>query len=538
MKHLKKKLTAPVVVAIIVIIAGIIGYFVFSGNGKVQHKTENVSYGTVIKEVSETGAVKISDKNNLGFNYSGKISRVNIKIGDEVESGQEIARLDSEQQEIELSQYQANLAVAKADYDRLLAGYSAEEIQVAQAQAYNAEITLSNAKQTLEDSRRSAEQDLEQDYESGLDDLDSAYLNLYNASNDVENIQRDYFSGSDQESLNVKESKNVLLNAVSESKNYIDQAKADGSHDKIDLALNEVKKLLSKAKDALAMVRTMSEKAQYRNVVSSADKTILDNHKSYINTAYASVVSAQQAISATRLDNEKNINSAQSSVFSAQASLDIAKEQLALKQAGPTKENIELYLAKVIQAEAQVSFSQKKLQDTILRSPVKGRITDIYKREGEAVQATEPIVGFLPDGPFQIEADIYEEDIVYVDNGDTVRISLPAFPDDEFTGKVILVNPAEKIVNGVVYYQIKITIDNAKDNIKPGMTADIVIESEKRDGVLIVPRRAVKRKGNEKIIMVLDGKDVEERLIETGLEGNDYIEVISGLSEGEQAIID
>jgi len=115
--------------------------------------------------------------------------------------------------------------------------------------------------------------------EDAVDDLDSAYLKLYNAYNDLADLQRDYFGSTDQESLRVKESKAILSDAVEDSENYISEAKENYNYEKIDLALFKVKPILSSVRDALKVARDMTETISYRNTVSSADKT--DSNNSY-----------------------------------------------------------------------------------------------------------------------------------------------------------------------------------------------------------------------------------------------------------------
>lgn len=534
----RKKIIIIAVVAVVIAAAAIASYFILFRNGNGQHKTAVVSFGSVIKEVSETGAVKISEKIDLSFKYAGRIDEVYVKVGDKVLASQNIAKTDTSQVYIELAQSQAALDIAQADYNKLLAGSSLEEIRVAKADVNNSQVALNNAEQNLKDVQTDAKEGLSQDYQDAVDDLDDAYLKLDNAYIDINYIQIKYFTSSDQEGINFRDNKDVLERSANNSKNYIDQAKSDYSQLNIDTALSNVKAELSKAKDALLIIRSLAESVAYRNVVPAASKTIIDNHKSYVNTAYASIIAAIQTISADKITNENNINTAQATVDSAKAALEKAKEQLSFKEAGPTQENIDLYFARVKQAEAQVFLSQNKTQEAVLKSPASGQITDIYKRRGEVVQASEPVLGFLTQGPLQVEADIYEEDIVYVDNGDLVKIILPAFPNDELKGRVILVDPAEKIIDGVVYYQVDIIFEDAKEGIKPGMTADIVIDAAKKENVLVVPRQAVKKEDGKRVVKVLKGKSIETREIQAGLEGDDFTEVISGLAQGEQVIID
>ncbi|KPJ54878.1 hypothetical protein AMJ47_02285 [Parcubacteria bacterium DG_72] len=535
---MKKKKKIIIIIGIIIIILVAVGYFVFSGNNKEEHRTAIASIGEVIKEVSETGAVKISERINLSFKYSGRIDEIYVKVGDEVSQGDNLAKLDTDQLYIELAEAQATQAVAQADYNKLLAGSSAEEIQIAKTDVANAQVTLDNAKQNLIDVETDAEEDLNQAYEDAVDELDDAYLKLYNASKDIKEIQVDYFGGTDQPSLDFKESRDTLKDGEAEAKTYVAAAKANYEEDKIDTALSKLKEILSEAKNALAVARNMVDEPEYENTVPSATKTTIDNHKSYINTAYSDIVSASQTIATTKITNESNINTAKATVSSAEVGLQKAKDQLALKEAGPTQENIALYSAKIKQARAKVSLLNNKIQESVLKSPGTGQITDIHKRAGEVVQSSESVIGFLAKGNFQVEVDIYEEDIVDVKVGNPVKITIPAFEDDILVGQVVSIDPAEKIISDIVYYEVTIELLDEKEGIKPGMTADIVIEAEKKENVLAVPKGAVNKKNGNKIVKVLKGKKVEEKQVEVGLEGDDYIEIISGLSEGEEVIID
>lgn len=535
---LKKILNKKVIIIIIVIaVLGFIIYNFFVKDGQPEYILEKASYGAVIKEVSETGAVKISERVNLSFRNSGRIDKIYVKVGDKVESGQELAEIDTRQLYIELSEAQAALEVTQADYNKLLAGSSPEEIKVAETEVLNAQIVLDNAEQSLKDVKADAEEDLNQAYEDALIDLDDAYLKLYNAYNLVDDIRRTYFSLSDQTSLIVRDNKDKIKNAMDSAKVYIDEAKADSLHEDIDTALSETKNVLSDTKQALEAVRDATETIAYRNTVSNSDKTSLDNQKSYINTVHADVIGAQQSISLIRITNETNINTGEASVSTAEAKLQKAQDELNLKKAGPTQENIDLYSAKIKQAQANVSLLYNKINEAVLKSPIQGQITKINKREGETVQTTDSVISFLPEGPFQVEVDIYEEDIVDVEVDNFVRISLPAFLDEILEGRVISIDPAEKLIDGVVYYEVNIIFSTEKENIKPGMTADVVIETDKKENVLIISKAALRMINGEKMVRVFKKGKSEERKIEIGLEGNEYIEIISGLAEGEEVII-
>lgn len=499
---MSKKIILTII--IIVAILGVAVYYLFIKDEEPTFVLEKVSKGTVVKEVSETGTVKISEERNLGFKNTGKIERIYVKVGDIVKTGQELAKLDAGQLYIQLKEAQAAL-------------------EVAQAKKIDAQVSLENAKQDLKDIEADAEEDLKNAYEDALTVLDDCYLKIYDAFNVVSKIQRTYFTSNDQEGINVKDKKDKIQRILTQVESCIKEAKTSGQDEKIDTALSEVEVALEDTTNALEVIRDITEKPIYRDDVSSSDKTSLDNQKSYIIAAYTNIVNAQQTISTTKVTNTTNINTAKAEIYTLETKL---------------QEN-GLYQAQINQAQAKILLLQDQIQESILRSPNKGQITKVDKEEGEIAQPTESLISFLPSGPFQIKVDIYEEDIVDIKIGNSVDIILAAFPDQVFKGKVASINPAEKLIERVVYYEIAIDFEETKEGIKSGMTADIVIETDKKENVLVISEDALKEINAKKIVKVFKDGKIEEREIETGLEGdNDLVEVISGLEEGEEVVVD
>jgi len=182
---------------------------------------------------------------------------------------------------------------------------------------------------------------------------------------------------------------------------------------------------------------------------------------------------------------------------------------------------------------------ENQIQEATLTTPISGQIKKIHKEVGEQVQPTSSdiVISLIPTAPFQIKADIYEEDIIKIKVGNLVDISLVVFPDQLFKGKVISIEPAEKLIEGVVYYEVAVGFIEILEEVKPGMTADVVIETSLKENVLIIPEEVIQEKNEKLIVQVFEDGIIKEREIEIGLEGKDMVEVVSGLKEGEKIII-
>lgn len=480
---------------VLIIVVAVIGYFVlksFLKNPIDAYITEKVSKGEVIQEVSETGSVKATEDLSLSFKSIGKISRIYVSVGDNVKKGDILAELDLGQSSAQLQNAQAALEAARRQYDKLLNGLTPEDIK------------------TYQNAVDSAKNDLQSAYDSSLNTLNDAYTKIYNAHTTVVSLQNSYFSTSDQQGIKVVDATNDINSNMQTIKNYL------GGD--TDVAISKMIIVLDNVYNDLRIIREQCDDGIYYSKVSSTDKTSLDTQKGYINTASASVTSAQQDIKGYKIALQK------------------AEDNLTSKTANPRPEDVNIYQAQIDQAQANVNLYQSQIGDAYLRSPIDGKITDINAKKGEVASPSASLISLLSSEPFQIKVNIYERDIVNVKMGNLVKITLVAFPKQTFEGKVILINPGEKIVDNVVYYEVTIDFPNQPEGIKSGMTADIVIETNRKENVLRIPNNIVENIGGAETVQVANKGKIEDRQITTGLDGNDYVEVVSGLSEGEEIV--
>lgn len=510
-----------------VAVISLVVYNFFLKEKKADFTLVEVIKGTVTQEVFETGQVQMGKAINLGFKNAGTLQKVFVKVGDSVWPGSSLAKLDTVQLMIERAKAQAALEVAQAELDQLLDGSSAEEIQAAQTDVQNAQIALDDAK-------RQDEENLNQAYEDALNTMDSAYLKASGAFNTVNTLKKTYFSGGDQESTTVSSKKTFIEILVNTLKTQLDETHASSTNQNIDNTLTTAKNNLSDIYAALNIIRDIIETINYTSVVLAADKTSLNTERTNINTALSGIINAQQIISLAKIDGQTDINTAQ-------GNLQEAQDDLALKLAKPSQANLALYQAQVNQVKAEVDLLDNKISEATLKSPIQGQVTKINKELGETVQPSlsESVITLLPASPYEIETDIYEEDIVKMAVNNPVEISLIAFPNQTFQGKVISINPAEELIENVVYYTVTINFETVPEGIKPGMTADLVIQVVFKENVLIIPEEAVREKDGKKTAKVLKDNKIEERDIYIGLEGSDgNVEIISGLNEGEKVVVE
>lgn len=494
------------------------------------YETGVVQRGDVIQEISANGMVQSIDEIDLRFKTSGTIERILAKVGDNVKKGVYLVSLDSGTIYSQYLQAQASYNQAKAKLDQLIAGASNAEIKVS-------EQVLENARIALEDAKAKAENDLNQDYSSALVYLIDSSSKYNKALADLKDMERLYFYYSDSLSVvfrdkNDKAEEAYLgTSAIKGAKDYVDDAEENPTHNNIDTALNEMWTALQKATDALDYAKTAMSDPLVREKVSATDRATIDTDITNITAAVSNINTAKADIANQKIANQVNINTAESTYNKAEVDL----EEL---QTPPRLVDIAVYQADVDKYRANMTEYSKKLSDASIIAPFDGVVAKIDARIGEVITAGEKIITSLisPRG-LQVEIDIPETDISKVSTNDPVFITLDAFPEESFAGQIIEIDSGKTIIEGVVYYKVKILFEGDEQKIKSGMSGDATIQVDKKENVLNVPQRAVVSKNGKKFVRVLDDEQITETEVTTGLRGNNgEIEISSGLKEGERII--
>jgi HlyD family secretion protein len=204
------------------------------------------------------------------------------------------------------------------------------------------------------------------------------------------------------------------------------------------------------------------------------------------------------------------------------------------------KEQREAQKALVRKAEALNRAARIKVGETYIYAPISGTIIKRNSDPGEIAIYNSTILT-VAEGEMEIEADVPESDIIKVSLGQKADISFDAFPVDAiFEAEIIKIEPASTIIQEVVYYKVKLKLDNIDEKVKTGMSCDVDIKTAERKDVVAIPLRAVKTEGDKKYVEILkDEKNniTEKVYVATGLEGDDgIVEIKSGLNGGEKVI--
>lgn len=231
--------------------------------------------------------------------------------------------------------------------------------------------------------------------------------------------------------------------------------------------------------------------------------------------------------------------------------------------------NYEAQQASVMQSQASLNDAQVQLDKTVIYSPIDGRITALNVELSERVlgssfsQGTH-LMTVADLGLMEARVEVDENDVVLISVGDTTNIEIDAFGEGKFKGLVTQIgNSAQTTGFGtqdeIVNFEVKIRLISQNENIRPGMSCDADIQTETKYNVVSVPIQSVtarmaknektedgdedkpkvksgKREKPEEVVFLLDGNVVKKAKVKTGISDDTYIEIISGLSGGEEVV--
>lgn len=186
-------------------------------------------------------------------------------------------------------------------------------------------------------------------------------------------------------------------------------------------------------------------------------------------------------------------------------------------------------------AQAALAQSQARYNDTIIKSPISGVVTARNINVGELAGSSGPIFSISNLDKVVVLVNVNEQQVNKFAEGQKVAVKVSAVSQNPFTG--VVTNIALAADPKLKAYPIKIELDNKDHKLKPGMFAEVLWERELEKSLLI-PRQAVVSQDGKSKVFVLDHGVVKERQVQTGAADGQNIAVISGLSKGEQVIID
>jgi HlyD family secretion protein len=250
------------------------------------------------------------------------------------------------------------------------------------------------------------------------------------------------------------------------------------------------------------------------NLADSPQQKQLDNAQTAYDLALASYNQTAAGI------NDTAVKSAAAQVAQAQYQLDNLLQN-------PTPQALAIAQAQVKQAEIGLQQAQSQRAKADLVAPFDGIVADVSVQAAVLVDLSQ----------IQVATTLAEVDMPKVQAGQEVQVTLDAIQGVTFSGKVDEVDLVGVATQGVVNYPATVVITDSNDAVRPGMNASVGIVIDRRENVLLVPNRAVRTQGRQRVVTVLYQDQLIEAPVTLGLTGDTQSEVVSGLQEGDLVVL-
>jgi len=574
-------------------------YFWFGDNGSDEEafSTYRVATTTMRFSVSTSGEAQAVRDTVSSFGIAGRVSSVEVELGDEVKTGQQLASLETDTLENQLATAEANLLSARIRLQQIEEGASDADKAAAQKAVVSAQVAYDTASNDLEDlldgpsdAELSAAEERVRSAESALLAAQDSLRKLEEGASEAElaaaeanvAIAKANLTGAKSLRTSAKasvQSAEAVLQGAAEAycdaDDHIFDICEDFSEDfSIPLTNHQISKLndsISPEEDPeAALIAATSALIQansaYRSALASESdaKAAVDAAESALAsaqealdevkegadpeelaTAEAAVIAAEQALEAAQLRlDELREGPTESAIAAAQGAVDTARANLTSAMAarddllaGADQEDIDLQVQQVRIAELAVEQARENLEDATLVAPFDATVGAINISAGDLVTSATPAITLLTPNALEVELTLGETDLPMARVGQKGIIIFDAIPEKAYPLTVTSIGLAPTTQQGVVTYLATAQLAgfDPKADVRPapGMSGSAVIVTQEKAGVLAVPSRAIRRRGqNQTVEVVVDGK-LEIRVVQTGISDTEKTEILSGLKAGD-----
>jgi len=275
-----------------------------------------------------------------------------------------------------------------------------------------------------------------------------------------------------------------------------------------------------------------------------------------VDIARKSVAQAENGLNTARINYELN----KEKIENAQLNLErtrqlyeegaVSKSQLEQAELSASQLNLDALQAQVNQAQisyqqaqeqlqqAQISYQQAEsgLSNTVVTSPMTGVVSALNVKQGQIAASGQPAATIVNMDTVYIRINVVENVVNSLVEGQEVQISVPAAFDGYIDSVIDFVSPSADPMSKL--YEVRVYVDNTQYGIRSGMTGSVKLNLEREEDVIVVPSDAVIDKEDKQVVFVVQEDKAVEKEVQTGLDTGEMIHVISGITEGEEVIVE
>ncbi|MDO4794272.1 MAG: efflux RND transporter periplasmic adaptor subunit [Filifactor alocis] len=216
--------------------------------------------------------------------------------------------------------------------------------------------------------------------------------------------------------------------------------------------------------------------------------------------------------------------------------LDTARKSLELTRGSVSSGTREVAQAGIGQAQAGLESARNQLKHTQVRAEIDGVINSIAVSEGMLVSPQMSVMSIADEDELKLRLQVSEEAVQHIEEGTQVYIRIDSISDQDITA---VVNSVSKVADPqTLLYPVEINLGSRGGQIKPGMFASVKIVLEKKQSTFAVPIDAVIHKEDESFVYRVDDQNIARKVtVKTGVQNDEVVEILSGLSEGVKIVV-
>lgn len=258
-----------------------------------------------------------------------------------------------------------------------------------------------------------------------------------------------------------------------------------------------------------------------------------------IEAAQAQLRAAQLALSVAEAEMEALPEAEQGesdeavAVEQARAGVEQARAALRRLIDGPTPEERAGLEAQVAQARVRLEQAEAAIEAATLRAPFGGTVAERLVSVGERVNPSQPLLALADMGALYVVAEVDEVDVGRVEVGQTVTVTLDAFPTRPLPGEVTRIAPAATTARGAISYATDVRFDPGTLPLRLDMAADLRIRTADAEDVLLLPLDAIRYAEAQPFVVVRREGGAVEQLVTLGAQDERQVVVLEGVEEGD-----
>jgi HlyD family secretion protein len=490
-----------------------------------------VQRGTIEQVVKALGRVAAEQEDIAYFRQAGRLYKMYVDTDAKVKQGDLLAELDTGtlKDQVNIARVTAEIASLKVDQamGKDGAGNEPAAVRTAQTAVTQAEVGYATAQDSL---TKLLEGSTAADKDSAKAAVSSAQAQLDKDRNSLVVLQQPQTPAQ----------LTVLRAAMDNAQAAVQTAQAayDAARWRPDIAGRPESTALRQA-----TINYQAAKAAFDVATAGPKPEDVASLQQQIVADQANLSSAQSKLALiTGGPKAVDVDSAKQAVIGAKATLDGARANLAQAQGAASGKTIDVQIAQkeADLAKLQLDILQQQLEQAQIRAPFDGVITETDAKDGDEIQSYSPVLTISNPAKLEISVELQATDLTNVALGQPVTIVLSAFPTAKLPGKVIRM---PSIANGNTptlpanLRTVRVSLPNPPGVVNLGDLANVAIDVQRKEGVLVLPTTAIRTFGGRRFVRVVTPDNRHREIdIQIGINDDTNTEITQGLQEGDKVV--